>query len=88
MNDLEKELLGLVCEVCKIKGPLPDEMSENSPLIGPESPLGTDSLDAVEIVFTIQNRYRLRIDSEEASREVLQSLKTLADFVSKKRGDT
>ncbi len=87
MNDLEKELLDLVCEVCKIKGPLPDDMKADTPLIGPECPLGTDSLDAVEIVFTVQNRYRLRIDSEETSREVLQSLKTLADFVSKNRGD-
>ena len=87
MNDLEIELLDLVCEVCKIKGPVTDEMLAESPLIGPECPLGTDSLDAVEIVFTVQNRYKLRIDSEERSREVLQSLKTLADFVSKNRGD-
>ena len=86
MNDLEKELLDLICEVCKIKDPVTNMLAE-SPVIGPESPLGTDSLDAVEIVFTVQNRYKLRIDSEETSREVLQSLKSLADFVAKNRGD-
>ncbi|MBU0480821.1 MAG: acyl carrier protein [Proteobacteria bacterium] len=87
MNELEEELLALICEVCKIQGGVPEEMSASSPLIGPESPLGTDSLDAVEIVFTVQNRYKLRIDSEETSRKVLQSLTTLADFVSAHRGD-
>jgi acyl carrier protein len=56
-------------------------------LIGPESPLGIDSLDAVEIVFTVQNRYLVRIDSEETSRKVMASLATLADFVRRQRSD-
>jgi len=81
MDELEKELVEMICEVCKIKGPLPERLSSEAPLIGPESPLGIDSLDAVEIVFTVQNRYKVRIDSEETSREVLASLKSLAEFV-------
>ena len=85
MDELEKELLGMICDVCKIKGPLPDDISTTAPLIGPESPLDIDSLDAVEIVFTVQNRYKVRIDSEETSRKVLVSLKSLADFVKANR---
>lgn len=85
MDQLEKELFELICKVCKIQNP-PETVDNSAPLIGPESPLGTDSLDAVEIVFTVQNKYNVRIDSEERSREVLQSLKTLADFVRLNRG--
>ncbi len=81
MDKLENELLEMICEVCKIKGPVPVDISPTAPLIGPESPLDIDSLDAVEIVFTVQNRYKVRIDSEETSRKVLGSLKSLADFV-------
>jgi acyl carrier protein len=81
MEELEKELLEMICAVCKIKNPDPDNISPEAPLIGPESPLDIDSLDAVEIVFTVQNRYKIRIDSEETSRKVLASLKSLADFV-------
>ena len=81
MEELEKKLVEMICDVCKIKGPIPENISLDAPLIGPESPLDIDSLDAVEIVFTIQNRYKVRIDSEETSRKVLTSLKTLADFV-------
>jgi acyl carrier protein len=86
MDELEKELVEMICEVCKIKGPIPDDISPEAPLIGPESPLDIDSLDAVEIVFTVQKRYKVRIDSEETSRKVLASLKSLADFVRENRG--
>lgn len=81
MDELEKELVEMICEVCKIKNCVLADISPAAPLIGPESPLGIDSLDAVEVVFTVQNRYQLRIDSEETSRKVLASLATLADFV-------
>jgi acyl carrier protein len=86
MDELEKELVEMICEVCKIKGPVPDDIPPEAPLIGPESPLDIDSLDAVEIVFTVQNRYKVRIDSEETSRKVLTSLRSLADFVKADRG--
>ena len=86
MEELEKKLVEMICEVCKIKGPVPEDISVDAPLIGPESPLDIDSLDAVEIVFTIQNRYKVRIESEETSRKVLASLKTLADFI-RENGD-
>ena len=86
MDELEKELVEMICEVCKIKGPIPDDIPPEAPLIGPESPLDIDSLDAVEIVFTVQNRYKVRIDSEETSRKVLASLRSLADFVRENKG--
>ena len=86
MDELEKELVKMICEVCKIKGPVPDNIDPEAPLIGPESPLDIDSLDAVEIVFTVQNRYMVRIDSEETSRKVLATLSSLADFVRENRG--
>lgn len=85
MSMLEQELLAMICEVCKVEGGVPADFSPTVPLIGPESPLGIDSLDAVEIVFTVQNRYGVRIDSEETSRQVLANLQTLAGFVEKNR---
>ncbi len=80
MDELEKELVEMICEVCKIKT-VPDDISPEAPLIGPESPLDIDSLDAVEIVFTVQNRYQVRIESEDTSRKVLATLGSLADFI-------
>ncbi len=80
MEQLELDLIRMICEVCKIQDP-PEEIALNTPLIGPESELGIDSLDAVEIIYTVQNDYKVRIGSEETSRQVLSSLKALADFI-------
>jgi len=85
MDALEQELVEMICQVCKVEGGVPADFSSTSPLIGPESSLGIDSLDAVEIVFTVQNRYQVRIDSEDTSRQVLASLHSLADFVRNNR---
>ncbi len=81
MNPLEQELLQLIITTCNLQEVKPDKMLPDDPLIGPDSPLGTDSIDALEIAVTIQQEYGVRMDSENTSREVLQSLSTLAEYV-------
>ncbi len=85
MTPFERELLELICTTCNLQEVDMDTVNSNDPLIGPDSPLGTDSLDALEIAVTIQKEYGVRMDSEETSRVVLQSLATLAAFIEKNR---
>ncbi|MDR9501892.1 MAG: acyl carrier protein [Desulfurivibrionaceae bacterium] len=47
--------------------------------------MGIDSLDAVEIVVMVQNRYGVRIESIESSRLVLENFATLLEFIRKNR---
>ena len=81
MPSLEDELLSLICTTCNIAKPTLADFDLDRPLIGPESQLGIDSLDAVELVVTIHKKYGARIESEERSREVLATLNTLTTFV-------
>ena len=85
MEALHRELLAMIVTICKITEQMPEDYDLDAPLIGPQSPLGIDSLDAVEIVFNIQKKYNVRIDSEETSRKVLISLRTLADFITRQQ---
>ena len=87
-EELEKELVGLIVKVCNILDPVPDDLSFDDPLIGPESVLGLDSLDAVEIVVAVEKRYHVRIDAKETSRRVFRSINTLADYIRKHRDVT
>jgi len=82
---LEHELLKLIMEVCRVQAKMPEDISFDAPLIGPESPLGLDSLDAVEIVVLVQKEYNVRVGGEETARIVLQSIRTLADFIRKEK---
>ena len=81
MKKFERELLELICTTCNLQDVDPEQIRSNDPLIGPESPLGTDSLDALEIAVAIQQEYGVRMDSENTSREVLQNVATLADYI-------
>jgi acyl carrier protein len=81
MEPFERKLLELICKTCHLDDVDMDRIVRDDPLIGPDSPLGTDSLDALEIAVTIQQEYGVRMDSENTSRTVLQSLATLAGYI-------
>ncbi|WP_051305523.1 phosphopantetheine-binding protein [Desulfogranum mediterraneum] len=86
MEPLERELLELICTTCNLREVEIDRLEGDIPLIGPDSPLGTDSLDALEIAVTVQQHYGVRMDSENNSRVVLQSLASLAAYIREQGG--
>lgn len=85
MDPFELELLELICKTCNLDDVELDSISHDDILIGPESPLGIDSIDALEIAVTIQQEYGVRMDSENTTRVVLQSLATLAEYINNNR---
>ncbi len=85
LSELENELVEMIVDVCETDEPGPGEVSPHDPLIGPDSPLGLDSLDAVEIVVEIQNRFGVRIEAAQTARQVLVSLRVLAEYVESNR---
>ncbi len=80
MESLHKELIDLIVEVCEITEFTPEKLSPDDPLVGPDSPLGLDSLDAVEVAVAVQTRYNIRI----TDRQAFASLRLLADFIGNK----
>ncbi|MBM9604302.1 phosphopantetheine-binding protein [Desulfopila inferna] len=87
MEPFERELLELIITTCNLSDIEVDKIANTDPLIGPDSPLGTDSLDALEIAVAVQHKYGVRMDSENTSRLVLQSLATLAEYIKKDSGN-
>lgn len=80
---LKNELKEMIVEACNL-GEInitADHIKDEDPLIDPSSPLGIDSLDAIEIVAALEKKYRVRIRDVNTSRQVLKSINTLADFV-------
>lgn len=85
--DLARDLTALIIEACQVRDLSPDDVRPDAPLIGPRSPLGLDSLDAVEIVVAVERAYNVRIAGEASPRDVLQTVLTLAEFVAAKMVD-
>ena len=84
---LERELLVAICETCNTRDVDQEAMTADEPLLGPDSRLGLDSLDALEIVVMVQKQYGVRIESEQASRTVLATLASLAEYIQNRAGN-
>lgn len=61
----------------------PADISDDDPLFG--GGLGLDSIDALEIIVLLEKNYGVKISSPEEGRTVLQSIRTIADFIEQKR---
>jgi len=81
---LEKELLDAIIDICDIREDFPEDLSFETPLIGPDSIFGLDSLDAVEIVVMVQDKYGIRLQGQDQGRQILSSLRSLANFIRSK----
>jgi acyl carrier protein len=81
VDELVTELRALIQEACDLDDGRMSTLKNEDPIVGPESPLGLDSLDALEIVTAVQRKYAVRIDNKNTSLQVLQSLNALADFI-------
>ncbi len=83
--ELIEEMTEMIIDACHVEDIEAGDVDPDMPLIGPDSPLGLDSLDAVEIVVSVQKTYDVRIGGQESSRELLASLRVLADYVARER---
>jgi len=59
-----------------------DEIGDDQLLFGPGS-LGLDSVDALQLVVALDKTYGLKIPSPEVARQVLQSVATIAETLSR-----
>ena len=80
-NDLNSELKKLIIETLNLEDVSPEEISDDEPLFG--SGLELDSIDGLELVLQLEKTYGIKIGSSEESREALQSVNVLADFISR-----
>jgi acyl carrier protein len=74
-----EELKRLLVENCVLKVNL-DEISEDTPLFGPNS-VGLDSLDALQMTVAVEQNYGRVIPDSTVARQVLQSLRTLREWL-------
>lgn len=54
-----------------------ENISDDQPLFGPGS-LGLDSIDALQLVVSLDKKYGLKIPDPEAARKTLQNINSIA----------
>ena len=83
MEQLMAELKKSVVSHLKLQDVKPEEIENDAPLFG--AGLGLDSIDALELIVLLQQDYGVKIKNAEEGKSVFQSIRTMADFVTKNR---
>jgi acyl carrier protein len=78
-DDLNLALKELMIKTFDLRDVQPEDIGDDEPLFG--SGLELDSLDGLELVLQLEKTYAIKIGSSEASREALQSVNVLAEFI-------
>lgn len=69
----------LIVTRLKLEDVRPEDLADDEPLIG--SGLNLDSIDALELVVTLEKEFGIKISSSEESRAALASIAHLAEFI-------
>ena len=80
-EDLRTEIKNLIMETLGITGIRPEEIDNDKPLFGGENALTLDSVDALEIIMSIQRKYGFRIADQNLARTVVRSINSIAEFL-------
>ncbi len=80
---LRSELKRIIVSELNLKGRTPESIEDDAPLFG--GGLGLDSLDALQLAMSIEEKLGVRIPEGEEARAIFRSVRTIADHVAKVR---
>lgn len=81
--ELAQEVTQLIIDKLNITHVTPDQVNIETPLFSKDNELELDSIDAIEIVVALQQTYGVRINDELPTREILNSIQSIVDFLIK-----
>jgi acyl carrier protein len=82
-KQLVQELKSLIFESVNLKHRNPNEVNESTSLMG--HGLELDSIDILEIVVAVENRYHITIKEGEQGKLAFRTVGSIADFVESQR---
>jgi len=79
MIDLKIKLKEKLIEHLNLEGLSIDDIKDETPLFG--DGLGLDSIDALEIIVMLDNKFDVKISNPEEGAKIFQSVNTIAEFI-------
>jgi len=76
---IKEKLKHIFIETLNLEGVTPEQIKDDDLLFGDK--FGLDSIDAVEIVFQVEQHFGVKIRDMKEGRPALQSVNTLAAFI-------
>lgn len=77
---LKTELKELIITECDLDISV-EEIGDDDTLFGSDSPIGLDSVDALQVSIAVQNKYGAVITDSKVLRRVMKTINTFADYI-------
>jgi len=78
-ENLREAIKAMMVENLMLKVPK-EEIGDDLPLFGPDG-LGLDSIDALELVVSLEKSFGVTVPNSETARQALATVNTIHDFV-------
>jgi len=83
MDKLIGDLKEQIAVQLKLKNIKPEDIGDDEPLFG--AGLGLDSLDVLELIVLLKQKYKLRVTNPEDGLKVFRSVRAMAEFITANR---
>ena len=84
MSAILKELSEVIVATLQLEGVAPEDITRDTRFF--LGGLEVDSIDVLELVVAVEERWGVRIDNQELGRRVMGSVGALADFIESQLG--
>ena len=84
---METQIKQLIIDALMIEDTEADDIGTDDLLFGPDSNLGLDSVDALELAMEIERVFGVSIPESEETRKVLTSVATLMAYIQQHQGE-
>ena len=82
-DDLRKRIKEMMVHSLMLQTPA-EQIGDDQPLFGPEG-LGLDSIDALELVVSMEKTFGVGVPNSEVAGKALRSVNTIHDYILEKR---
>jgi acyl carrier protein len=83
--NVRRELKELMVTELNLEGKSPDDIEDSAPLFG--GGLGLDSLDALQLAMSIEERFGVRIPEDAEARPIFASVNALVDHIVRSKAE-
>ena len=79
MEQLKTDLKKQIIEALNLKHLKPEDIGDDQPLF--VEGVGLDSIDALELIVLLQQRYNIKIANPQDGPKIFKSVKTIAEYI-------
>lgn len=83
-EQLKREIKAMIIATCRLNDFTPETIADDQPLVGPDSQLGLDSLDMMELSVELKNRYGVKIMDMKDAMILMKSINVLVAHIQSK----